>query len=86
MTYGHMYNTVHPLGTQEGSATDGTSYNSDRSGTPNVFNLKRNENGLWLNRNFAKPDNRWNPKNEFAFRLRNYFFSTFTKRGFSFRD
>lgn len=47
----------------------------DRDGNPNVFELERNEDGLWLNHNWANPENRWNPKNEIVFRLRNCFFS-----------
>lgn len=57
-----------------GSAIDGTSYISDRNGNPNVFKLERNEDGLWLNDNWANPGNRWNPENRFVFTLRNYFF------------
>lgn len=40
-------------------------------GNPHVFNVERNEDGLWLNDNWAKPDNRWNPENSFVFRFRN---------------
>ena len=69
-----------------GSGTDGTPYIADRNGNPNVFNLERNDDGLWLNKNWAKPDNRWNPNNEFAFRLRNSFFSAPTGCGFSCLD
>jgi len=47
---------------------------TDRNGNPNVFNLNHNDNGFWLNNNIAKPDNKWNPENEFLFRLRKYFF------------
>jgi len=55
-----------------GSEIDGTSYLTDRNGNPKVFNLNRNEDGLWLNNNWAKPDNKWNPKNQFVFSLRKY--------------
>ena len=48
---------------------------TDRNGNPNVFNLEHNDNGLWLNNNWAKPDNKWNLDNQFAFRLRQSFFS-----------
>lgn len=54
---------------------DGTPYSTDRDGNPNVFNVNRNDDGLWLDNNWAKPDNEWNPDNQFVFRLRNYFFS-----------
>src|SRR3989344_6872455 len=57
-----------------GSGTDGISYNTDRDGNPNVFNVGRNADGLWLDNNWAKPDNTWNLDNELMFRLRNYFF------------
>lgn len=53
------------------SVTDGASYNTDRDGNPNVFNLERNDDGLWLNDNWTKPSNEWNSDNEFAFRFRN---------------
>ncbi len=49
-------------------AQDGASYNTDSDGNPNVFNLERNSDGLWLNDNWAKPTNRWNPNNSFVFR------------------
>jgi len=60
---------------QEGSGSDGAIYNTDRGGNPNVFNLERNDNGSWLNNNWANPDNKWNPRNEFVFRLRQSFLS-----------
>ncbi|MFA6042757.1 MAG: hypothetical protein WCV85_00985 [Patescibacteria group bacterium] len=40
------------------------------NGNPHVFNLERDENGLWLYENYAKSNKEWNPKSEFAFRLR----------------
>lgn len=58
-----------------GSGTDGAPYNSDRNGNPNVFNLERNEDGLWLNNNIANSDNRWDPDNGLVFCLRNSFLS-----------
>ena len=51
----------------------GISYITDRNGNPNVFKLERNANGLWLNDNWAKPDNRWNPENQLVFALRKYY-------------
>jgi hypothetical protein len=48
---------------------------ADRNGNPNVFNLEHNDDGLWLNNNWANPDNEWNPNNKFVFRLRNSFLS-----------
>ena len=50
--------------------TDGTAYIIDRDGNPNVFNLNRNDDDLWLNTNNAKPANRWNADNKFVFRTR----------------
>jgi hypothetical protein len=50
----------------------GTAYNTDSNGNPNVFNLNRNDDGLWLDNNWAKPSNTWNPDNEFVFHFRNY--------------
>lgn len=49
---------------------------ADPDGNPNVFNVERNDNGSWLNNNWANPDNRWNGDNQFVFRLRKRFFST----------
>ncbi len=46
----------------------------DRDGNPNVFNVERNDDGLWLNDNIANPDNDWNDDNKFMFRLRKWFF------------
>ena len=53
--------------------TDGVPHNTDSDGNQNVFNLESNDDGLWLNDNWAKPDNEWNPNNKFVFRLRNSF-------------
>lgn len=53
-----------------GSGTDGTIYVTDKGGNPNVFNLNRNGDELWLNGNNAKPSNRWNANNKFVFRTR----------------
>ena len=52
------------------SGIDGASYNTDSDGNLNVFNLNRNDDGVWLDNNWAKPDNRWNPDNELVFRFR----------------
>lgn len=58
-----------------GSDIDGASHDTDRNGNPNVFKLERNADGTWLNNNWANPDNKWNPDNEFVFRLRKSFLS-----------
>jgi hypothetical protein len=42
----------------------------DRGGFPNVFNLERDGDGLWLFDIWANPGYRWNPVDEFAFCLR----------------
>ncbi|MEA3249820.1 MAG: hypothetical protein U9Q03_05730 [Patescibacteria group bacterium] len=44
-----------------GSVPGGFPYITDSDGDPNMFNLNRNDDGLWLNANYANPDNRWNP-------------------------
>ncbi|OGG62221.1 hypothetical protein A3C19_03050 [Candidatus Kaiserbacteria bacterium RIFCSPHIGHO2_02_FULL_54_22] len=40
---------------------------NDSDGNPNVFNVNRNDDGLWLNANNGRPDNEWNPENRFIF-------------------
>jgi len=56
---------------------EGMPHNTDRNSNSNVFNLERNEDGLWLNDNWANPDNKWNPDNEFVFSMRkSYLFRT----------
>ena len=44
---------------------------ADADGNPNAFNVEHNDDGRWLNNNWAKPENQWNPDNKFLFRLRN---------------
>ena len=66
-----------------GSAQDGAAYKTDRDGNPDVFKLKHDENGLWLNDNWTKPENRWNPDNEFVFALRKSLLFHAIGRGFS---
>ena len=48
---------------------DGVLHIADRNGNPNVFEVERNKDGLWLNSNWTKPSNKWNPANRFAFFL-----------------
>jgi len=45
----------------------------DPGGNPNVFKLNRDGDDLWLNNNWANPENQWNPNNEFVFRARKCF-------------
>jgi len=54
-----------------GSGTDGATHNPDSDDNPNVFDVKRNDDGtLWLNNDWTNPDNRWNLDNRIVFRLR----------------
>ena len=76
LIFDHAYNTARPLGIYSRLGRQWHRWRTartDSDGNPNVFNLERNEDGLWLNNNWAKPDNTWNPDNKFAFRLRNCF-------------
>lgn len=43
---------------------------TDSSGFPDVFRLARDDDGLWLDDYWARPDREWDPSNEFVFRLR----------------
>lgn len=43
---------------------------SARNGNPYVFNLERNDVGLWLYDDWAQPTSLWKPDNQFLFRLR----------------
>lgn len=43
---------------------------SDPDGGPSVFNLRHGDDGVWLYYHWAEPDDRWNPDNQFVFRLR----------------
>ena len=50
---------------------EGIVHITDSDGNPNVFELKRNDNGKrWLNANWTNPDDKWNLDNEVVFRLR----------------
>jgi hypothetical protein len=59
-----------PLLFWEDGEIDGTSYIADSGSNPNVFKLNHNDDGLWLNSNWANPDNHWNLDNEIVFRFR----------------
>ena len=39
----------------------------DSDGDPNVFNVNRDDDELWLNTNDGRPDNEWNPGDRFVF-------------------
>ena len=43
---------------------------TDSDGYPNVFELERNDDGLWLDGSWAKPGYEWDPGYKFVFRLR----------------
>ncbi|MEK7506301.1 MAG: hypothetical protein AAB572_01720 [Patescibacteria group bacterium] len=43
---------------------------ADRGGGPHVFDLSRDDDGLWLNNGWASPEGGWNTDREFVFRLR----------------
>ena len=43
---------------------------SDSDGGPNVFDLERYDDGLWLGYDWAGPDDAWYPDYEFVFRFR----------------
>ena len=45
---------------------------SGSGGRPDVFDMTRDDDGLWLDYSWAKPGGEWNPNNEFVFRLRKY--------------
>lgn len=53
------------------SGLDGALYVTDSDGNLKVFNVERNENGLWLNSNYGNPDNFWNGDNRWVFIRRN---------------
>ncbi len=53
---------------------DGVLHITNRDGNLNVFNVESNNNGLWLNNNWATPGSRWNLDSGFVFCFRKYFF------------
>ena len=48
-------------------AKDGGLYKTDSNGNLKVFNVGHNENGLWLNSNYANPDNFYNGNKVWVF-------------------
>jgi hypothetical protein len=48
-------------------ATEGISYTTDSNGNLKVFNVERNDDGLWLNSNYANPENFYNGDNVWVF-------------------
>lgn len=54
---------------------DGMPYTTiDRDRNPYVFNVNRDDDDAWLNRNWANPSNEWDADDEIMFRYRKYFF------------
>jgi hypothetical protein len=41
----------------------------EANGNPHLLNSNRNDEGDWLNTNWANPDNNWNDNGAFAFGL-----------------
>jgi len=79
-----MPNKIQPREHSKGGDLDGALYITDSNGNPNIFVLKRNDNGLWLNANYYNLDNFFNADNCFLFRLRHslHFFSDLNRRSF----
>jgi hypothetical protein len=59
---------------------------TDSDGNPNVFNVERDADGLWLDDNWARPDNDWHPDDRWLFVSRNslHFSLGFVLREFCF--
>ena len=68
-----MPNKIQPREYSRGSGIDGASYITDSDGNLNVFNVKHDDDGLWLNSNYSNPDNLWNPDNRWVIRWKNIF-------------
>lgn len=43
---------------------------TDQDGFPGIFDLRRIDDGLWLDDYWTRPDNEWRPDDQFVFRLR----------------
>jgi hypothetical protein len=63
------------MGHSRSGGTEGMMHTTtDSDGNPNVFNVKRNDDGeRWLNTNWTNPNDQWNLDNRIVFRLRNSF-------------
>lgn len=67
-----MTNTIQSREYSKDSGTDGYMHVTDSNGNPNVFNVKRNDDGKrWLNANYANPNDHWNLDNTIVIVLRN---------------
>lgn len=58
------------LFTSRGSGRDSVPYITDSDGNLKVFNVERNDSGLWLNSYYDNPDNVWNGNNRWVFARR----------------
>jgi len=54
---------------------EGAMYITDSNGNRKVFNLKRNDDGSWLNGNNGNPDNFYNGNVRWVFRRNCLYFS-----------
>ena len=67
-----MPDSIQPGEYSTGGGIGGAVHITDSNGNPNVFYVKRNDDGKrWLNTNWVNPDNEWNLDNEVVFRLCN---------------
>lgn len=57
---------------------------TNRNGNPNVLNVERNSDDLWLNSNWDNPDNQWNRDNRWAFAQLSSFLPVLFLRGVLF--
>lgn len=65
---------------------DGWLYKIDRDSHPSVFELERNDDGLWLNTNWVNPINRWDPGLRLVFSVSKFLlFRLVLLGGFSFQ-
>ena len=46
---------------------EGALYITDSDGNLEVFNVKHDDNGQWLNSNYGNPENVWNEDSQFVF-------------------
>ena len=84
-----MANAIQSREYSKGGGTDGRRHVTASDGDPNIFNLKRNDDGnRWLNANYANPDNQWHLDNEMVFCLRKslYFSPLFLLGEFCFES
>jgi len=61
---------------------EGALHISDSDGDLNLFNVERNDDGLWLNTNYGNPDNFWDPDDRFVCVRRNSLYFPLLEAGF----